>query len=143
MTKIDLSGVDAWKGGGLLPPGKHHVEITNAIDDDSKSSPRVEVELRAVGGPNDGGTIRDWLTLSEAAFGRIRQFLEAVKYTIPDGPFDMPTTELIGRQCTILVREEPYNGEMKSKVKAYEAATGDLPATAGSAAGSASTDLPF
>lgn len=143
MTSIRLDDVEAWKGGGLLPPGSYVVEITNAEEKTSSGgNPQVEVELRAIGGPCDGGTIRDWITLTAEAFGRVRQFLEAVKYEIPAGEFEMPTTALVGKQCKILIREEPYNGEMRSKVKAYEiGVSGDVPATVGSSAKDDS--LPF
>lgn len=141
--KISLDGVEAWKGGGVLPPGTYSVEITSAEEKTSGGgNPQVEVELRAIGGEFDGGTIRDWLTITEAAFGRIRQFLEAVKYDIPAGEFDMPVSGLVGRQCQILVREEPYDGNMKSKVKAYEPLVkmSDVPSTVGAGA---KDDLPF
>ena len=141
--KVNLDGVEAWKGGGLLPPGTHHVEITDATEKTSTGgNPQVEVELRAVGGEYDGGTLRDWLTLTPEAMGRVRQFLEAVRYEIPAGEFDMPVTQLVGRQCQIVVREELYNGETKTKVKAYERPEGDVPAAAG-AGGGKDDDLPF
>ena len=143
--KINLQGVEAWKGSGLLPPGTHTVEITSAQEKTSGGGkPQVEVELRAIGGEFDGGTIRDWITITEAAFGRVRQFLEAVRYEIPDGEFEMPVTELVGRQCSIVVREEPYDGDMKSKVKAYEQSGSSDVTPAGVGANSKSTsDLPF
>lgn len=143
MTSINLDGVDAWKGGGLLPAGTHTVEIADATEKTSSNgNPQVEIELRAVGGECDGGTIRDWITLTAEAFGRVRQFLEAVRYTVPEGTFEMPVNELVGKQCVIVIREEPYDGQMKSKVKAYEQTKGDIPAAVG-ASNSKSDDLPF
>lgn len=142
--KISLDGVEAWKGGGILPPGTYTVEISSAEEKTSGGgNPQVEVELRAIGGECDGGTIRDWITITEAAFGRIRQFLEAVRYTIPVGEFEMPVKELVGRQCSILVREEPYDGQMKSKVKAYEPVNGSDVTPAGAASGVKDDSLPF
>jgi hypothetical protein len=145
--KIDLTNVEAWKGGGILPPGTYSVEITSAEEKISGGgNPQVEVELRAIGGECDGGTIRDWITITEAAFGRIRQFLEAVRYDIPAGEFEMPVSNLVGRQCQIIVREEPYDGNMKSKVKAYEPLSSDVTARPRVGAGAASVkddSLPF
>lgn len=143
MAKINLTGVEAWKGGGLLPAGTHHVEITDATEKTSSGgNPQTEVELRAIGGEYEGGTIRDWITLTPEAFGRVRQFLEAVSYEIPDGEFEMPTSQVVGRQCQILVRDELYQGETKTKVKAYMPAKGDIPTGVG-ANGSTDSSLPF
>lgn len=143
MTKVNLNGVEAWKGGGILPQGTHHVEITSAEEKTKNDKPQVEVELRAVGGEFDGGTIRDWIFLVPQAMGRVRQFLEAVKYEIPDGDFEMPTNQLVGRQVQIIVRDELYEGETRSKVKAYEATGTDVPVPAGAGATKDEPDLPF
>jgi hypothetical protein len=145
MTKVNLDGVEAWKGGGILPAGTHAVEITEATEKTSRNNhPQVELEFRAIGGDYDGGTIRDWVTVIPEAFGRIRQLLEAVHYAIPAGEFEMPSNELVGKQCVIVVRDELYNGETKSKVKAYQALRGDVPATVGAPASNGhDEDLPF
>jgi hypothetical protein len=147
MARINLEGVEAWKGGGLIPAGTHTVEITGVEEKTSSNgNPQLEVELRAVGGEADGAQLRDWLTLTAAASGRVRQFLEAVRYEIPTGEFEVPTSQLVGRQCVIVVREELYQGETKNKVRAYEQTQGDLPVssrTTAAATGSQGSDLPF
>jgi hypothetical protein len=145
-VKINLDGVEAWKGGMLLPPGVHAVEITDAEEKTSSNgTPQAEFEFRAIGGDHDGGTIRDWLTLTPEAFGRVRQFLEAVRYQIPPGEFEMPTAQLKGRQCVIVVRNELYQGQERTKVKAYQPLQGDIPTPTGVGAtnGKDDDDLPF
>lgn len=147
MTKVNMDGVEAWSGGVILPPGEHHVEIDDANERTSaKNNPQVEVEMRAVGGANDGGKIRDWITLTPAAFGRVRQFLEATGFPIPAGEFEMPVGELVGRQCKIIVREKAKpDGTKVSEVVAYEHPGSDVPAASATAvaAKSDADALPF
>jgi hypothetical protein len=76
MMEIDLTGVDAWEGGVLLPPGEHVVEVDDATEKTSSGgNPQIELEMRAVGGEQDGGTIRDWVTITPEAAGRVKQCL--------------------------------------------------------------------
>lgn len=120
---LNLDNVDAWAGGAILSPGNHTVRVVEA--DDTKTSrnghPQIVLKLEATDGPETGGTITDWITITPNSLGRVRQILEAFQYSIPSGQFQLNAGQLLNRTARIVVREEPGNdGKMRSQVKAYE-----------------------
>jgi hypothetical protein len=124
MTPIpidqDLNEVDAWEGGEILPPGTHVCHIDDAIEGTSSGGhPQIEVKLRAASGEHEGGTITDWIVVIPSTLGKVKSLLEAAAVKIPEGNFDLDSQILVGQLVQILVREEPYQGEMRSKVKGY------------------------
>lgn len=153
MTSINLDGVEAW-GTGVLSPGRHIVKIESAEDTSTNDKPQVELKFQAIAGAEAGLGIRDWLTLTPKAFGRVVQFLNAVGIQIPGGDFDFPTGMLPGKTCAILVRKEPkQGGGERTVVAAYMANDGQLDADVpgdmagfpsnGSGASAADDDIPF
>jgi hypothetical protein len=152
---LNVDGVEAWASAAILPPGKHLVTIERAEDGTSSGgNPQVALEMSAVGGEHAGFTVRDWLTITPAALGRVVQFLDAAKIDRPSGDFEFPTTKLPGRKLVVLVKQEPKNdgsGDMRTVVAAYmpaDQAGADVPAdTAGLGTNGASSkqdeDIPF
>lgn len=122
--EMNLDGVEAWKGGAILPPGSYNCTIASAEEGTSKGGhPQIEVKLEALDGDYAGGTITDWIVITEGSMGRVRQLLEAGDFQIPEGNFALAASDLAGLKVRILVREEPKNdgsGDMRSRVKAYE-----------------------
>lgn len=120
--KVDLTGVEAWSGAVMITaPFEGMVEVTDAKEGESSGGfPQLELELRAVGGEQDGGTIRDWIVVIPTSLGRVKQVLEAMGVANLDSEVEFQPAELVGKQCRIVVRDEPYNGEMKTRVKAYQ-----------------------
>jgi Protein of unknown function (DUF669) len=158
--ELNLDGVEAWKGEGPLPPGEYVCRITEA--DEGRSSgghPQLELEMRVVVGDYTGGTIRDWLVITEGTRGKVRALLEGAGIQIPAGTFALEPVMLRGRPVEIVVRQEDYNGEPKIRVKAYRAPSGGQataqpgggqqampvaqPVSAGVGAGAIDDDIPF
>lgn len=141
----DLTNVEAWAAGDILPPGTHQVMVISAEEGKSSAgNPQLEIEMQAVAGEHEGGTIRDWIHFTPKTAGKVKQVLEAFGMT-SDGSVSVEASDFVNKKAQILVREEPYNGEMKTKVKAYTPASGDAPAAAsnGQQPKSDNDDLPF
>lgn len=137
----DLSGVDAWKGGAILPPGRHLVEIDDCTEGKSSNQhPQIEASYRAVTGDYEGGTLRDWIVITAGSLGRVRAFLEAAGVDIPQGSFQLDVNKLIGKRLYIVAANEPYNGQDRTKVKGYEKAD---QASSGNGAQAKTSDIPF
>lgn len=121
--KIDLTGVDAWEGGVLITaPFDGVVEVDSATEGQSSGgNPQGELELRAVEGEQQGSTIRDWVVVTPNSLGKVKQVLEAFGVSNLDGEVEFDWSELVGKRCRIVVRDEAYNGEWKTRVKAYQA----------------------
>lgn len=139
--KVDLEGVEAWAAGQILPPGSHNVEVVEAKEGESGTGkPQLELELLAYEGEYEGGTIRDWIVVIPKTAGKVKQLLAAFGVGDLDSEVAFEAEDLKGKKAQILVRNEPYDGKDRSRVKAYEP-VGEL-ATASNGSGS-EDDLPF
>lgn len=147
----DLTSIDAWTGGGILPPGKHTCRITEARESlSSGGHTQLEMVWAATGGENAGLEIREWLVVIDRTLGKVKAFLDAVGYQIPQGSFSLDVSQLVGKTATILVQEEPDrmdSTKVRSRVKAHEPAHpetgGDWTQTIGSGTKPAEEKLPF
>lgn len=116
----NLNEVDTWEGGEILPPGTYVCQIDEAQEGTSSGGhPQIELSLRALGSEHNGGTIRDWIVVLDTTLGKVKSLLEAASVRIPEGDFDLDPTILEGQRVQILVREEPYEQKLRSKVKGY------------------------
>jgi hypothetical protein len=153
-VKLNLNDVDPWEAsGGVTPPGQHQVVIDDVEESESTGGhPQLVVRMRVEDGPYAATTITDWIVVTPATLGKVKQFLAAAGYDVPDGDFDLDASGLTGRRVGIIVREEPKpDGELRNRVKAYldpgqvasdvPADTEGLPVGAGS--GSRDDDIPF
>lgn len=145
--KMDLSGVEAWEAGDILPPGRHTVKVTEAKETQSSNGhPQLELSLESIAGEYQGGTIRDWITFTANAAGRVKQVLGALGVDV-SGSVEVEPSALVGSRATIVVRTKTRDGKEFSEVKAYEAASGEPAAASngnGNGAGASDEDdLPF
>lgn len=142
---IDLTNVEAWEAGDILPPGTHYVEVASAAEGTSSNgNPQLELEMRAVGGEYEGGTIRDWIHFTPKTAGKVKQVLGAFGVGDLDSQVSLSADDLLGKRAQILVRTETYDGKERTKIKAYEAAASPAENGNGSSpAKSDSDDLPF
>lgn len=125
----DLSKTESWSGGfALLPEGTYVVRVVDASEGtSSNNNPQIIVDLEVIDGEQKGQTLRDWITVTEASLGRVKGILAALRYEIPEGDFELPSSALIGRTSSVLVRHEDYvskAGEHKvsAKIKVWEEA---------------------
>lgn len=132
MINLNLDGVEAWKGGTVLPAGWHDVQINEHTDGfSSNNNPEIRLKMAAFVGEHAGGTISDWIQVTESTAGKVRQLLEAAQVQIPQGNFQLPEGYLNGRRVRLLIREEPdYQDptKLRSRVKAYEPIGAPTPA---------------
>lgn len=148
---MNLDQVEAWKPGSILPSGSHVCTVEEAAEGSQNDHPVIELKLRAIEGEHEGGVIRDWVHVTQASLGRVKQVLVACNYESA-GDFNLDVTELVGSTVRILVREEPKQDGSGNRnvVKSYERATS---ANAGAAApsngfqpqgaGAQDDDIPF
>lgn len=125
--KLSLDNVEAWAAGDILPPGTHVCRIDNATEGTSRGGhPQIELDLRCTVGEFEGGTLKDWVVVTQASLGRVRQLLEASGLDIPPGEFELDASALNGRPVQIIVREETKpDGGTATRVKGYEQVSGN------------------
>jgi len=140
----DLTNVEAWAPGDILPPGTHEVIVIAASEGTSSAgNPQLELEMQACAGENEGGTIRDWVHFTPKTAGKVKQVLEAFGMAA-EGAVSIEAPAFVNKRAQILVRQELYNGEQRTKVKAYSPASEAAPAAASNGqAKPDSDDLPF
>lgn len=145
---INLDGVDSWKGGAVLSPGSHPVRCVD-VEEGRSSGGHFELHLtwEATGGPEQGGSIQDWVQVAPTTLGKVRQLLEACAVQVPSGEFELRAEQFRGAHCTIVVRERRKpNGDMRAEIVAYSR-TSDVPSDGyvgvGSTAAKTDDDPPF
>lgn len=125
FNNLNLSGVDAAKGGGSLQPGRHVCKVSDATVRDTRTGgTQVEITLQDVAGT---GSIRAFLNVhvpSSADATRIgREQLKALLvhggHSNPDKPGDIRS--LKGLVLGVGVKAESYekNGETRTGSKVH------------------------
>jgi len=119
--EIDMTGVEAWGTTGILQPGDHLCKIVEVLESTSASgAPQLQVTLESIDPDSAGDQIRDWISLTPQARGRLKQFLEAAGVEVPNGKMRLDLDDLVGRRIKVLVRQSEYQRQLRSRVKAYE-----------------------
>lgn len=140
--RVDFSGVEPMKGGGLVPEGKYRIQVETAEEGvASTGTPRINMALNIVGGNHDGRTVWDDLYLTPEARGMTLWRLQCLGVQIPPGEWELTGSMLVGRQAIVTVYHDEYNGKTRAKVSAWEAIEGGAPAA--SAAAGRDTSIPF
>ena len=121
MKLEDLTKVaDEETPATLIGPGSYTVTITDAVEGaSSKGTPCIELDMEIMDGEYKGRGLKDWVYVTDAAMWRVKQLLKAAQYPFPEGEFDFPPAELIGRKVDLDVRHEVYNGQVKTRVDEY------------------------
>lgn len=123
-----LNDVEAWKAGGSpFPLGKHPGRI-DSVEEKAASTGSPQVEITWTGlGSADGCEMREWLVILPQTYGKVKAFLEAVRWPLKEGAFDMPTTELVGRQAMLVVGTELRDAREFRRVMGHLPMEGDVP----------------
>lgn len=118
---IDLSNYRD-RTGSRVPEGDYLVQVEDLeIGQTRKGDPMWTVYLKIIGGDQDGLNLVDRLTLSERAMFRVVGFLTGMGVKTPRKRIKVDTNRLVGRKVKVQVADgEPYNGTIRSEVKAYE-----------------------
>ena len=81
---MDLSNVQAWDGeSSLVPPGNYTFEVAGVTQEQSNNGkPQLALDLTVVAAEGteqyNGSKMKHWISLTAAAAGRLKNFLDAV-----------------------------------------------------------------
>jgi len=118
---INLDNVEPWKGLAL-PPGLHQVRCAEAEEGTSAGGHfELHFTWEATGGEHQGGTVQDWVQVTDATLGKVRQVLDACGVQVPGGQFKLGASLFDGRVCDVVVRERPKpDGTPRLEVMGYQ-----------------------
>ena len=134
-----------------LPPGTYTCVIEDCVSGtSSKGTPELRVQFRVKAGDHENRVISDWLYFNANTQDLIATKLIAAGVKPPAGiktadQAPPRVSSLIhGRYVQIVVREDTYNGETRTKVKAWKAAPEALQAApVGGGTAPDDSDIPF
>ena len=117
--RVDFTNVEA---GGFepLPEGKYQATVFEVEQRVSASSgkPYLNWQFRIMGGDYDGRRAFYMTSLQPQALWKLKEVLRHLGYSDEElsGEFELDLTDLLGRECTILIGHEQYNGEIRDRV---------------------------
>ena len=121
---------DRKKPNHYLPPGTHEV-IVRAIWNKTSSSGNQMLQVELLH-EKTGAVVIDYLVKTEQAAWKLDEFVRALDLIPPKGePVDFGANllwELRGRSVRVRVGNEPYNGDLRTKVHSYLAIENPAPA---------------
>lgn len=130
---VNMNGVDAWTPGNVLSPGQHTVRVVEAEEKPAQTgTPQIVLSMEATAGPEAGGTIKDWITVTANTLGRVRMIMNAFQIPVPAGQFNLEASSFVNRQARITVRSEPSR---KDPSKTFSSVAGYEPSGSGVAGG--------
>jgi hypothetical protein len=121
---IDLTGYKD-KVGNRVAAGTYLVKVEDVEKDTSSNgNPMINLWLLVVGGEFDGATIVDRLTQTPKSLFRTVNFMQAIGLPTPKKRLNVNVRAWVGKVLEITVEDgDPYNGSIKSEVRAYNRAT--------------------
>jgi hypothetical protein len=107
--------------GARVAPNTYRVQVSDVESTESQQkNPMINVWLRIIGGPFDGQTITDRLTLTDKSMFRVVGFMQAIGLPTPNKRLRINVQQFVGKKLDVEVADgEPYNGRIKSEVKGY------------------------
>lgn len=105
-----------------LPEGEYHVRLTDLELTETKknSDPMVNAFFEVVGGPYNGSPLIDRWVLTDKTLFRVVPALRALGLKVEKKNMQIPFKLLLGRMVVVRVSDgEPYNGDVKSEIRAY------------------------
>ena len=130
----------------LIPPGENLVGVTAAEEKTSKNGhPQVALDLEILEGELKGRGVKDWLTVTERAFWRVKQVLKAINYPGCDqDEVDLQAPKMIGGKAVITIKHELYNDKVRLRIDHWAPAAKTTSNASGiDASITTETDLPF
>jgi len=117
---IDLSNFKD-RVGQRIQPGRYRVVVDDVEQDTAKSGNQmINLWLRVVEGEFSGSVLIDRLVLHQNSLFRVVGFLQAIGVPTPKKKLRMNIQAFLGKVLEVEVDDgEPYNGRVKSEVRAY------------------------
>lgn len=117
---IDLSNYKD-RLGSRVKPDRYRVVVEDAEAAESAAkNPMVNLWFKIIGGEFDGMTVTDRLVLTEKSLFRVVGFMQAISLPTPKQKIRINPRQFVGKTLEIDVEDgEPYNGRVRSEVRAY------------------------
>lgn len=134
--RVDFSNVeDSFE---VIDAGKYEASVFEAEEKISKAgNPYINVQFALHGEGLENRRVFGMMSLAPKALWKTKAGLLALGYTkeqLSDPDFDLDVADLVGRECTVVVSVEEYNGKDQNKVS-------DILEAGNSEAASAEADL--
>ena len=101
MKLKDFDKAEAWSEAPRLPLGWSDVKIESVEEGkSSNNNPQLTIEYG-----NSQGSIREWLVVVEATYGKLKALTDAAGIVVEGEDFDPQT--LVGKSIGIYIEEEP------------------------------------
>ena len=119
--RLDFSGVKSFEA---VPAGSYHVQVTSFTEETSKTSgnPMLKLELTIQTGEFTGQKVFTNLSLQPQALWKLKSFLDAVGMET-EGAVDIDTNAVLGRELSVSVTVEEYEGKNNNKVDKFSTYT--------------------
>lgn len=117
---IRVDFTDVKSGFEPIPEGKYDAtvfEVEQKVGNNS-GKPYLNWQLKIQGGEFDGRRVFYMTSLSPNALWKLKANLNALGYSKEEleGDFDLDTTDVVGKSCTVVITHEEYNGEVRDRV---------------------------
>ena len=116
--RVDFTNVSS--GFEKIEPGNYLARVKSVEQKMSQANkPYLSWQFTIIGGEYDSRTAFYMTSLSPNALWKLKDTLiNAFGYTKEDlaGEFDLDIQDLIGQECTLVIGEEEYQGEMRDRV---------------------------
>lgn len=111
----DLTEVES--GYSNLPDGDYTFKVAKAEKAESQSGNDMIVwDFEVTEGKHKGGKIRDYTSLSANALWKLKGYLEAMNFELPESAFDLDLADLVDEQVMGRVEQEEYEGKMRARL---------------------------
>lgn len=115
--KVDFTDVESFV---RCEEGEHVValhEIEEKVS--STGNDMLAVTFKVVKGESTGATLYDNFVLTDKALWKFKSYLEVVNVKA-DGKIALDLDKLIGKRCSVLVKHEEYNGQLRARIEDYK-----------------------
>jgi hypothetical protein len=138
VESINFAQLYENSGGPYEPVPKNEYEVVIDSCEVGKSSTdklMYKLKYKIVGGPQNGRTVYNNITLTTDKPNALKMFFTQMKamglpneYWASNPSPDTVAAALVGRQCRIIVDHREWNGEMREDVKGIKPSLGGGPA---------------
>jgi len=120
MPNLSVDFTNVTSGFEKIEPGNYLARVEKIESKMSQAGkPYLNWMFKIQGGDYDGRTAFFMTSLAPNALWKLKQVLIAAFDKDEEdlkGQFELDTDELIGEECTLIIGEEEYNGEMRDRV---------------------------
>lgn len=113
-VSVNFKGVEVRKN---IPVGDYLATCISAVTGvSSKDNKQLEFMFEIAEGPNKGGKLYYYCTLTDTSLWKLAGLLTAMGEEVPDGPLEIDLEELVGKEIVAIVGEDKYDGKVTTKM---------------------------